>query len=368
MIPESTRPLAGGDPVGSKPSPQTDRERVDRRRKRARRGVAVPLIAISLVALCGFVALAVDVSRMAVARDQCQIAADTAAMTGARALNGIYPQDLTAASAQAAAGATALTVLGAPIDAGNITTTHGTYRYDRNQQKFVPNFTLQTGEAYNLTQSTVSYSCPTTFARIFGYNAFNVSATAMAAHRPRDITVVLDYSGSMNVESDLWNNWWPYDNGASAPNNPNNTSNNCETVYPKFGHYSNEKNYSNYTNYANLLCPAADAGNALTGNSAIGKCNISVSALGVPAMVNDFWQNARGSSASSGFTAAPDAALDAYNQAGGDLYMRKNSNTAGQPYAATVAEIFNGSTSTNATWESTGYKMLTGVTFNGYVR
>ena len=107
----------------------------------------------------------------------------------------------------------------------------------------------------------------------------------------------------MNNESDLWNNEGYLDNGQSAPNNPNNTSNNQESVYPKFGHYSNEKNYSNYTNYANLLCPVADGSNPLTGNSVIGKCNATISALGVPPLVNDFWSNSRGSSASSAFSA-----------------------------------------------------------------
>lgn len=339
-----------------------------RPRRRRRRGIAVPLIAVCLVGLCGFVALAIDVGQMAVARDQCQIAADVAAMAAARDLDGIYPQDLNRATGQAVTGVNGIKVLGQPLAASNLTTIHGTYRYDKVQKKFVPSFTLLTGESYNLTQATVNYSCPTTFARLFGFSAFNVSATATAAHRPRDTVIVLDYSGSMNNESDLWN-CVPYlDNGTSAPNNLNYTSNNAETVYPKFGHYSNEKNYSNYANYANLLSPSADGGNALSGNGAIGRSNVSVAALGVPALVSDFWQNARGGSASGAFTAAPDASLDATNRAGGDQYLRKNNNAAGQPFAATVADVFNGTTSRNATWESNGYKMFTGAAFNGYTQ
>ena len=114
----------------------------------------------------------------------------------------------------------------------------------------------------------------------------------------------------MNNESDLWNNESYLDNGQSGNNNPNNTSNNQETVYPKFGHYSNEKNYSNYTNYANLLSPAADGSNPLSDDPRIGKCNVSIPALGVPAMVNDFWSNNRGTRPPAAFTPTPDSSLD----------------------------------------------------------
>ncbi len=263
-------------------------------RQNPRRGSVAPLIGVSLVALCGAVALAIDVGRIAVAKLQCQSAADVSAMAGARTLNGIIPQDLTSATTNAQNAALTYKVMGQPLTTSDVTVQHGTYHYDTTGQAFVPSMTLQAGENYNLTKVTITKSCPTTFARVFGFSAFNVTATATAAHRPRDVAIVLDYSGSMNNESDLWNNESYLDNGQSAPNNPNQTSNNQESVYPKFGHYSNEKNYSNYTNYANLLCPVADGSNPLSGNAVIGKCNASISALGVPALVNDFWSNNRG--------------------------------------------------------------------------
>ena len=46
----------------------------------------------------------------------------------------------------------------------------------------------------------------------------------------------------------------------------------------------------------------ADGSNPLSGNAVIGKCNVSISALGVPALVNDFWSNNRGATAGSAFT------------------------------------------------------------------
>jgi Flp pilus assembly protein TadG len=62
-----------------------------------RRGSILPLMVISLVALCGCVALAVDVGLILAARTQCQNAADAAALAGTRALDGAPDSNPTAA-------------------------------------------------------------------------------------------------------------------------------------------------------------------------------------------------------------------------------------------------------------------------------
>jgi len=320
-----------------------------------------------MISLCGFAALAIDVGRMSVARVQCQAAADAAAMAAARSLTGQASQNFTTATANAVNAVSAFQVLGTPLTASNLNVNYGAYRYSYSTQQFTAAYTLLTGELANLAQANLTFQCPTMFATMFGFNVFNISTTATAAHRPRDVSIVLDYSGSMNNESDLWNCESYLDNGLAAPNNTDYTSNNCETIYPKFGHYSNEKNYNDYTHYANLLCPSADPGNALTNNSAIGKCNVSIPALGVPAMVGDYWSNARGASATGAFTPVADASLDAYNQASGDKYLRKASNNAGQPYATNVSDV-TGSTTKNVAFETNGYKTYTGVASVGYVQ
>ena len=334
--------------------------------KRDRRpGSVAPVIAVSLVALCGAVALAIDVGRIAVAKLECQSAADVAAMTGARSLNGVMPQNLGLATANAQSSAQTYSIMGQPIVPTDVTVQHGTYHYDTTAMAFMPSMTLNAGENYNLTKVTINKSCPTTFAKVFGYSAFSVTATATAAHRPRDVAIVLDYSGSMNNESDLWNDESYLDNGQSAPNNPNLTSNNQETVYPTFGHYSNQKNYSNYANFANLLCPVADGSNPLTGNPVIGKCNASISALGIPALVNDFWSNNRGATAGSAFTQVPDTSLDAYNRASGDTYLWKKNSTS--VFATTLADALGGTTK-NAGFESNGYQSIQGTALQGYIQ
>ena len=140
-----------------------------------RPGSIAPAIAISLVGLCGAVALAIDVGRVAVAKLQCQSAVDVAAMAGARTLNGIMPQDLTSATTNAQNAAMTYQIMGHSIVTGELTVTHGTYHYDTTAQQFVPSFTLQTGENYNLTRVSITKSCPTTFANVFGFSAFNVT-------------------------------------------------------------------------------------------------------------------------------------------------------------------------------------------------
>ena len=67
----------------------------------------LPLFALLLVAICGFVALAVDLGMVAMARTQCQNAADSAALAGARTINGSADSNLTAATANAQAAADA---------------------------------------------------------------------------------------------------------------------------------------------------------------------------------------------------------------------------------------------------------------------
>jgi Flp pilus assembly protein TadG len=358
-----------------------------RNNQNRRRGAVLPLAVLTLVAMCGFCALAIDIGLMAVAKSQCQNSADAAAMAGARSLDGTPGQNLANANTNALNLAQTNLVLSQQIPTANITLNFGAFHYDTTTQLFVPQFPPVAPDNYNLLQVTVSYNVNTAFAPVFkllpGNSGFNpvrtVTATSIAAHRPRDVCIVLDYSGSMNNESDLWNNEAYLDNGQAAPNNPNWTSNNAETVYPLFGHYSNEKDYTNYNNYANLLAPSADSSNALSGNTLIGKSNITQPVLGIPALVNDFYANNRGSPLVSAFTSYPDI----YSTApAGDNYLYKNSNgsaslnttanplnyTASTNYATTVSDVVYGNSTTTKsnTWESNGYKAVTTKTFNGY--
>ena len=90
----------------------------------------------------------------------------------------------------------------------------------------------------------------------------------MAAHRPRDIAIILDYSGSMNNESDLWN-------AESYLGSLINTPNNTDPVFPQWGPYK-----PSFSANATLQSTSSD--------SRVGRCNITQGVLGVPAMVRRF--------------------------------------------------------------------------------
>src|SRR5947199_7457534 len=108
-------------------------------RSQDRHGIVLPLVLISLVALLGFVALAIDLGMIAVARSQAQSAADASAMAGARTLNGdtTNNNNATQASANAIASATENSILSQAIQTSEVTVNLGSYSYDTTQNKFV---------------------------------------------------------------------------------------------------------------------------------------------------------------------------------------------------------------------------------------
>jgi hypothetical protein len=382
------------------------------KRRQRRRGSILPLVVVSLVAMCGFVALSIDLGLIAAAKTQCQNSADASAMAGARALDGTLGQNVgdtnTPGTSKYIALHTAISnlVLNSAIPAANVTLTYGAWHYDTANHVFTPNFPPVSPDNYNLVQTNVSYQLQTSFASVFQYinPSFNslitVQAQAQAAHRPRDVAIVLDYSGSMNNESDLWNCESYLDNGSNnttngyrwpKAGNPGWTSNNTETVYPLFGGYSGTSStaglnagndYSDYSANPNLLCPAAVNGNTLHNNQSIGKSNVATdltSSQGVPAMATDFWKNNRGSTATAAFASAGAGDATTHIVAGDDdLHVNFDST---KPYAQNVADLFGGATNFQAQWEigtksnalfgyDYGYAKegLTGKTLQGYTQ
>src|SRR3954462_5373793 len=103
-----------------------------------RDGAVLPLVTVCLVALMAFVALAIDVGMMAVARTQAQSAADVAALAGARTLDGKSASNNKAnAEAEAVEAATSNAILGDKVTAGQVTVAKaGVYRYDTAAQRF----------------------------------------------------------------------------------------------------------------------------------------------------------------------------------------------------------------------------------------
>jgi Flp pilus assembly protein TadG len=304
-----------------------------------RRGSILPLAALALVGLCGFVALAVDVGMVAVAKTQVQSAADAAAVAATRTIDGSTTPNFTLATSNAQSAAAANPVLARTLQGGELALQYGSYHYDSGTQLFFPQYPPVSPDNYNLATVTVTHSNNTAFAKLLGIASTNVTATATAAHRPRDVTLILDYSGSMNNESDIWNAETYL--GAS-----NNSPNSLDPVFPQFGHYSNI---------------ASAWLQSTSGDPQVGKNNISTAALGLQAMVGDYLQSSRG--ATTPVLGFSPAAASYATTPGGDNYLKTSGNT-GANYATNANDLT--SSSYKSTFETQGYKKYTTTTFNGY--
>ncbi len=308
------------------------------RRNSSRSGAVLVLVVIATVALFTFVALAIDLGMLAVARTQLQDAADLAAMAGARTLNGDTAADNNYANAQpnALVAATNNSVLSKQITSGQVSVQVGRYVYVPSNQRFEGVVPGPSSESWSLVTAEVTSNMTSqmAFAKIFSAGPTTMRAKATAVHRPRDVAVVLDYSGSMRYGSTM---------GLPFASASRTSSNNPDTVVPNFGHYTSSS--------ANLV--------ATSFTPLYGEGNISAQTSdGRDAVVEDFYSDAGGTAA---FTAAPNSYA---TTPGGDNYLKINNNT-GLTYAQTVQGI-TGSTTRNNTFETQGYTAYSGQPFTGY--
>jgi Flp pilus assembly protein TadG len=303
-----------------------------------RKGAILPFCALCIAAMCAFVALSIDLGLIATAKNQCQNAADVAAMAAARTLNGTAGANLTQATAQAIAIAGANTILGQPVPAGSVAVQFGAYHYDQGSQTFYPQIPPVAPDNYNLAQVTITYNVPTSFAGVLGITSTTVTASSTAAHRPRDVAIVIDFSGSMNNESDVWNCETYL---GSFLNTPNNT----DPVFPEFGPYN-----PSFSPLATLQCTST--------NPMVGMCNITQTVSGVTPLVDWLFQNPRGSAAVGAFS--PAAAGITNTTPGGDNYLPVKNGTT----TAINWQQITGSSST----KFTGYAAQQGGVFNGYTQ
>jgi hypothetical protein len=367
-----------------------------------RRGTVLPLVAISLTALLGMIALGVDLGVVAVARTQCQAAADIAALAGCRQLNGQAsdnnvgtvgtapgvnpPTPPSGAQGTALQTAEGNSVLGQPITYGQVTVSAGVYRYSSSTQQFTPDMsgTKAATESWTAIQVAINTSQPMYFANIFGMGPVNVGATALAVHRPRDVAIVLDFSTSMQYSSNV--NIRGSTNGGPTPG-----SMNPDPVYPQFGPWS--------------IFPSSGGANPMMATTGYGDrggeghavSNLTMATQNGPALVNDFLYDSTGSGnyvnafvvgdpanynpnltpvvtpAPSSWTTHPAPALD------GDAWpLKRGVTTPSGPsdYASTVQDYL-GSTATQTDktnfenngydWDFTANQLKTGTnTFKGY--
>ena len=295
-----------------------------------RRGTALVLVVLALVPLMAFAALAIDLGLLAVARTQAQQAADSAAMSGARTINGNSANNNNYSSVTpiATAAATANSVLGTQLQSSHLALQIGRYTYSSANKRFEGQFPGPTGENWSLVKATISTNVSTNlaFAKVFNFGSTNMTATAMAAHRPRDVAVVLDFSGSMRFASLL-----------STPTTGDRSSNDEDPDYPQFGHYiSSSANLYETSHSSPYIEP--NISNTTSDNRA--------------PVIEDFYTDANGSPA---FSKAPSSYK---TSPAGDIPLSASFDSAS--YTSTLAGVLNIGTVGNGTkdtqWESQGYQ------------
>jgi Flp pilus assembly protein TadG len=324
-----------------------------------RRGTVVALLAMTIVLLVAFLALSIDLGMLAVAKTQAQNAADLAALTAARTLNGdpSSTYNNAAATTNAQNILTYNVILGQSIQSSQLALSYGSYDYNQSTQTFGANFPATTGVPYTAVSATVTANnMNAAFSKVFGAQFLpTVTATATAVHRPRDIALVMDLSGSMRFGTCLG-----YDFFTNSR-----TSNNPDTLYPTFGHYS--------SNNANMQGPTKNQ------TSSFDNYTISPSQYTTPnnsyslIFLNNFYQNAayastiirafdsysttdNGKTWVKPTTQRPQLPPNSYaTTPGGDVPAFVKGSTTN--YAQEVEDVCNGSgnNARNQWWELDGY-------------
>ena len=137
---------------------------------------------------------------------------------------------------------------------GQVTVDMGAYAYyysDDNPAPAQEGFQLnlprvRATDPWSAVRATINASNKTYFGSLFGLSTFNSSAVAVAVHRPRDVIIVLDLSGSMRFQSlpgtaHDEHGYLRRHGHLRLPEqhqSPRTQSMNPETIFPQFGHYS----------------------------------------------------------------------------------------------------------------------------------
>lgn len=192
-------PRASGEP-----SPQATFAHPKRRR-----GAIIVLTAILLVLMMGMLAFTIDVGYMYTLESQLQRSVDSAALAGAGAL--VDGQD--DANERVAEYLVRNPIGGKQVISGDISESQISQfetQHDDDLEVKLGHWdpTTRTFTESDQLPSTISvamtyHNNPLFFARFLGEEKFDVTATSVAMYQPRDIMVVLDFSASMNDDTEF---------------------------------------------------------------------------------------------------------------------------------------------------------------------
>lgn len=325
-----------------------------------RRGTVMPLVVITIIAQVAFLALAIDLGMLAIAKTQVQQAADLVALAAARSLNGAtagnYNQSVATSNAQAIVSRNY--VLGQKLQASQLQMSFGTYDYNQTSQTFSANFPGLANSPTSAVAVTITSSgLPAAFSSLLGSQLLpTITATAQAVHRPRDIALVMDLSGSMRMGTLLG---FDYYQSSRATNNP-------DPLVPSFGHYSSSS--AGLVGTSSIRTSSSSSYTISPSNTTAATSSYSRT------YINNFYSNDAYAtplvrafdsytSTDAGLTwTAPGSGSPVLPPAsyatvpGGDvpLYLSGSSST----YAKTLQDVL-GSSTRNASWELDGYSNYT---------
>ncbi|MCG8585218.1 MAG: pilus assembly protein TadG-related protein, partial [Pirellulales bacterium] len=157
-----------------------------------REGSIVVLTALFMSIMLAMMAMAVDVGYIEVTETELRRTVDAGAMAGAGELvNGNGPELFEVVVDVMSQNE----VAGREVAAENITIEVG--HWDSTNRAFM-------SEEYQPSAIRLTATQPNTpmfFGRLFGPSQFSITSRAVAVYQPRDIMLVLDYSGSMSFDS-----------------------------------------------------------------------------------------------------------------------------------------------------------------------
>lgn len=181
--------------------------RQDQRRKvgtRRRGSVIVQSVIFGGTVALGVAALAVDTGLMFSARQELQSAADAAALAAASQL-GARADALDRARTEAQKFANANRVAGDNADLIDSDVVFGRAELVGDKYQFLPGATPNDAVRVTLRRDQNAEDGPVSllFAKVFDMDSARLSASATAMLVPRDISLVIDLSASMNDDSEL---------------------------------------------------------------------------------------------------------------------------------------------------------------------
>jgi len=185
------------------------RERWDRSKQKKRRGTILILAAFLMIVMMAMLAFTVDMGYMMAVQTEMKRATDAAALAGAGTLiEGSDVAELRAFEfiARNPVGAQNLMEDENWLDQLEVLYQQHADEIDVKVGQWNPEQRVFSESSIMPSTIQVTATQPSTpffFAQVLGLNSFSVTAESIARYQPRDIVLVLDFSGSMNDDSEL---------------------------------------------------------------------------------------------------------------------------------------------------------------------